>query len=354
MKQTSVICLNPTSITDFNKVADIHTSQSPTTGGYDTSRLMSQVNDRTQIYPLVSIVVCTYNRANYLDQCIKSLLNQSYPNLEIIVVNGPSIDNTSDVLEKYNMIKILNQHKLDGLSAARNIGIKESRGEIIAFIDDDAIADNDWIKYLIFGYQSKSVGGVGGLVYGPQKSAIQFDNGSINKYGLPTLIRKVNRKLSSNEFPILMGTNCSFRRETLFEIGGFDPYFKYYHDESDLCIRIKKKGKDILFNRDAVVIHEMAEGYNRQTPHDLNWYEIMKNIIYFIIKNFNQELASYTFRPIIALFQWLKYAGYLWLNREISAYKMFCISAVLTKGAIRGYIDGFKGNYHLHGGRGWL
>ena len=293
-------------------------------------------------YPSVSVVICTYNRANYLERCIKSLKKQTYPNFEMIVVNGPSTDETVQVLYKYPEIQVVRQEELNGLSFARNLGIAASNGEIIAFIDDDAVADENWIMYLVAGYTDDSVGGVGGLVYGPQKTHLQFDRGTINKCAIPTAIRDKDMKLRKDEFSIIMGTNSSFRKEVLYEVDGFDPYFRYYHDESDLCVRIAKKGYRIVYQREASVIHDMLEGHNRNSHYDLNWTEIMKNVIYFTLKNFRTEFSSYIFRPVKSLFGWLEYFASLYLNKDISLKQLFDIYLKLAKGAMKGYTDGIK------------
>lgn len=295
---------------------------------------------------LISVIICTYNRAKYLERCIESLKKQTYPNLEIIVVNGPSTDDTECILQKYSGLKIIRQKKLNGLSFARNLGIDASNGDIVAFIDDDAIADKDWIKCLINGYVDKSVGGVGGLVISPKDSKvlpIQFDRGTINKCGVPTAIRD-EYGLRNGEFSIIMGTNSSFRKDILYEVGGFDPYFKYYHDESDLCVRIALKGYNIVYQRDALVIHDMAEGHNRRSPHDSNWSEIMKNVIYFTLKNFRGDFSSYIFRPIKS-FYWLAENFYhAYRDGAISMRQLFDIYLKLIIGAVKGYIDGMKIN----------
>ena len=291
--------------------------------------------------PFVSVVICTYNRANYLERCIKSMKKQTYPNFEMIVVNGPSTDETDQVLYKYPEIRVVRQEELNGLSFARNLGIEASNGEIIAFIDDDAVADENWIMYLIVGYTDDSVGGVGGLVYGPQKAELHFDRGTINKCAIATAIQNKDRKLKKGEFSILMGTNSSFRKDVLYEVDGFDPYFRYYHDESDLCVRIAKKGYRIVYQRDAFVIHDMLEGHNRKSfPFDLNWVEIMKNVIYFTLKNFRGEFLSYTFRPAESLFWWLKSYIPPYRNKNISLKHIFDIYRGLVKGAMKGYKDG--------------
>ncbi len=293
---------------------------------------------------LVSVVVCTYNRAHYLDKCINSLIGQDYPNYEIIIVNGPSTDETVQILEKYPSVRIIQQSKLNGLSYARNLGIKASKGGIIAFIDDDAVADEKWLSYIVQEYSDPGIGAVGGLVYGPQKSHIQFDYGVINKAGIPKPIRDEMAPLGRNEFPILMGTNCSFRKEVLYNIGGFDPYFKYYHDESELCARVVNAGYTIVYNRDAYVIHDMVEGHNRKSPYDLNWSEILKNVIYFTLKNFGKELSSYTIRPMYSLSWWILFFQHHALHGRISLKDLIGIYWQVIRGAYRGYCDGIRLN----------
>jgi len=91
--------------------------------------------------PKVSIIIPTYNRAKFIRQSIDSVLNQTYKNIELIVVNDGSGDNTSEIVEEYRrqypgIIKYFYQEN-KGPSAARNKGIKEAQGEYIAFIDSD-------------------------------------------------------------------------------------------------------------------------------------------------------------------------------------------------------------------------
>lgn len=287
-----------------------------------------------------SVVVCTYNRGKYLERCLNSLRQQSYQNYEIIVVNGPSNDETDSVLDKYPDVRVVKQETLNGLSYARNLGINASRGEIIAFIDDDAVADESWLGNLVLGYINETVGGVGGLVYGPQKTHVQFDNGTINKCGIPTAVRPEGYLPKRGEFRILMGTNCSFKRSVLGDVGGFDPYFKYYHDESDLCVRIVQSGYQIVYQRDAFVVHDMVEGHNRKSPYDLKWSEILKNVIYFTMKNFHGELRSYTIRPVYSTLWWLLFFQFHFVNGRITVKQLLHIYRQMFSGIMRGYRDG--------------
>jgi len=93
---------------------------------------------------LFSIIVPVYNTSKYIDKCINSILNQTYNNYEIIIINDGSTDNSKEVLEKYKdnkKITIINQ-KNKGLSGARNNGIKKSKGSYIIFIDSDDYIEN--------------------------------------------------------------------------------------------------------------------------------------------------------------------------------------------------------------------
>ena len=93
---------------------------------------------------LISIIVPVYNVEKYLEQCLESLLNQTYKNIEIIVVNDGSTDQSLDILKKYsfkdNRIKLYSQ-KNQGISAARNTALEHINGKYVMFVDSD-----DWIE----------------------------------------------------------------------------------------------------------------------------------------------------------------------------------------------------------------
>lgn len=101
--------------------------------------------------PLVSIIVPAYNVEKYLSRCLKSLIQQTYSNLEIIVVNDGSTDKTGDIAEKFRAtdqrIKVIHQ-KNGGLSNARNNGLKNVNGAYISFVDSDDYVEKDYISFL--------------------------------------------------------------------------------------------------------------------------------------------------------------------------------------------------------------
>ena len=93
---------------------------------------------------MISVIIPIYNVEKYLTKCIESVINQTYKNLEIILVNDGSTDNSKEIIDKYSSIdsriKVINK-KNGGLSDARNVGIELAKGEYITFLDSD-----DWIE----------------------------------------------------------------------------------------------------------------------------------------------------------------------------------------------------------------
>ena len=99
----------------------------------------------------ISIIVPVYNVEKYLDECIQSIINQTYKNIEIIIINDGSTDNSLSILRKYESIDkriiVINQEN-KGLSASRNIGIKKSTGKYISLIDSDDVIHPRMVELL--------------------------------------------------------------------------------------------------------------------------------------------------------------------------------------------------------------
>ncbi len=95
--------------------------------------------------PRVSVVVNTYNRAASLHQTLQALQRQNYSKFEVIVVNGPSTDDTAEVLRAHAAQIRVGTCAQRNLSISRNVGIEMARGEFVAFIDDDAVPDENWL-----------------------------------------------------------------------------------------------------------------------------------------------------------------------------------------------------------------
>ena len=201
----------------------------------------------------VSIIVPVYNGALTIEECIKSLLNLEYPEdkYEIIIVDNNSTDTTVEIVKKYP-VKLLHEGKQSSY-AARNLGIKNAKGEIVAFTDADCIVDKMWLEQLVENFKDKTTAGVGGeiLAYNPKSIVERYSvkSGSISqKIALETEI--VNLKV-----PFILTANAAYKKEILNEIGLFDDSFISGGD-MDLAWRITLKGYRIVYEPKALAYHK--------------------------------------------------------------------------------------------------
>ena len=175
----------------------------------------------------VSAVVCTHSRRRYLERCVDSLLRQSIaPSLyEILVVDNRSEDDTADFLEaltaRETEVRSLFEESL-GLSRARNAALASARGEIIAFLDDDAIARGDWIERILHAFDEggASIGVVTGRTQ-PIWEAERPEWLSERGLGALAIVDRAPRARFLVEGEFLVGANMAFRTRLLREVGGF-------------------------------------------------------------------------------------------------------------------------------------
>jgi len=255
-----------------------------------------------------SVVINTYNRADYLRNAIASIAAQSYGQVELIVVNGPSTDHTEEVLDaieadgiRFIRAKCANRN----LSESRNVGVSLAMGEVVFFIDDDAVAHRDWVCRLMAAYASSNVGGAGGFTFDHTGVSYQCRYTVCDKFGnarfFDTLDPQTMVAGSDFYFPSLLGTNCSFSRRALERIGGFDEVFEYMLDETDVCVRMIQDSKTIITVPNAWVFHKYAPSATRsleRIPKSL--LAPARSKAYFCFKHANSRQDSALHLEVIA------------------------------------------------------
>jgi len=195
----------------------------------------------------ISVLICSRNGGATIRDTMEGLLKVDYPNFEVIVVNDGSTDNLPDIVKEYPFRLISTPNR--GLSNARNTAMMEAKGEIVAYLDDDAYPDPQWLKYLAYAYSTSGHAGIGGPNLAPD------DDGPIatcvaNAPGGP-----VHVLMTDEIAEHIPGCNMSFRRDVLMEIGGFDPIYRTAGDDVDICWRIQHTGRTIGFHPAAFVWH---------------------------------------------------------------------------------------------------
>lgn len=218
--------------------------------------------------PAVSIVINTYNRGAWLDDALRGLAGLDYPQFEVIVVNGPSTDDSAAVIARWGgAIKALTCDQAN-LAVSRNIGIAAAAGEIIAFIDDDAVPHPQWLRRLALRYADPDVGAVGGYTIDNTGTGWQVRKTLCDRFGNAHEVTDFfdERPLNTPGTPFyasLLGTNSSFRASALRSIGGFDHAFAYLLDETDVCLRLVDAGWQVHYEPRALVYHQFAASHIR-------------------------------------------------------------------------------------------
>lgn len=236
----------------------------------------------------VSIIINTYNRMHTLPMALDGIQRLRYPDFEVIVVNGPSTDGSNEYLHNQwsGKIKILHCNEAN-LSKSRNIGIVSAAGDILAFIDDDAVPEPDWLDNIIPLYGDLLVGAVGGFVR--DNSGVSFQAKYIHsgRDGFSKCQESESlSKNSDNLFNGMIGVNSTFRKTALIAIGGFDEEFAYFLDETDVCARLIDAGYKIETAPNAEVHHKYAASHIRSDNGiPRTWKQIAKSTAYYCIVN---------------------------------------------------------------------
>ncbi|MAT96720.1 MAG: hypothetical protein CL608_06210 [Anaerolineaceae bacterium] len=243
--------------------------------------------------PTFSIVVNTTDRAKPLRTLLRALEHQSYPHFEVIVVVGPTKDETLDVLADYaGRVRVLRCRKAN-LSESRNLGLLAAQGDFVAYIDDDAVPSYHWLAQLARLFADPLLDATGGMVYmvHPRNPLVQ------HRIGISSSLAEqldVRDSWLDNLVPPgsgvhwvgrMMGTNMAFRRQALLDVGGFDAFFEWLYDDSDVSLRLAHAGKIVHPVKEAVVYHAPASSRNRQAgSYNARWWVQTKSVLYFILK----------------------------------------------------------------------
>ena len=197
-------------------------------------------------WPRVSVVVCSHNGGSTLGACLARATALDYPDYEVIVVDDGSTDATASIADSFpvRLIRTANE----GLSAARNSGLRAATGEIVAFMDDDCVPDRDWLTYLAATFMATPHAAVGGPNVPPPDGLVAECVAKAPGGATHVLV-------SDREAEHVPGCNMAFRKSVLEEIGGFDPQFRRAGDDVDVCWRLKELGWTIGFSPAAMVWH---------------------------------------------------------------------------------------------------
>jgi len=264
---------------------------------------------------LVSVIIPSYNRRHDLCRCIDSVLQQEYEQIEIIVVDDCSEDDTKEFLSvNYPDVRLILCDCRYGPSHLRNLGLRAAKGEFILFLDSDVILPEKEIVWRMLERLShdRSVGEIGGEIpvyrnimdeaIGKRRDFFGKNNDVISKKD-----EKVEIQLK--ECTYLATCNCMLRKEVAFEVGGFDPYYKFGGEDADFGYRILKKGYSNKVEFKVGVHHHRSTAgrypdetyryHSTRVRFNLKHLSVMRNVIIFLMDVFSFMAFYLIFVPKI-------------------------------------------------------
>lgn len=245
-------------------------------------------NDKTKLF---SIVIPNWNGSKLLKGCLKSLHNQSFDNFEIIVVdNGSTDDSVSFVAKHYPGVRILELKKNLGFAVAANRGVKESKAELIALLNNDTEADREWLLQIKVAAEKNSEASffASKILDYMDRSIIDSCGDGLNWSGRAYNIGKGKQdggKYQKSKFVFgACGAASIYRKEVFEQVGYFDEDFYMYLEDVDFSLRAGLLGLRCLFVPEARVYHLGSATTGARSPFIFKYITVNRfNLIY---KNF--------------------------------------------------------------------
>lgn len=269
----------------------------------------------SRAWPRVSVVVATYNGGRTLARCLDSLRQLKYPSYEVLVIDDGSSDPIREIASGFPV----RYHRVEpngGLSNARNTGMRLAEGTVVAYIDDDAFADPDWLFFMVLALLEQGASAVGGPNLSPSDEG--FTAQCVHHSpGNPTHVL-----LGDEMAEHVPGCNMAYLKADLESIGGFDVTHRAAGDDVDVCWKLLVREKKIAFSPSAIVWHRrrssvraylrQQRGYGYAEAHLHEAYPSRFNVMGHSVwkGNIYDGLASSSFRPLPAIFRPRIYQGY--------------------------------------------
>lgn len=239
--------------------------------GSDVERLSGAVD--------VSVIIVSYNTADLLADCLESVLASQQVHCEVFVVDNASVDGSAKVVRgKFPTVRLIANKDNRGFGAANNQALRECRGRYVIFLNPDTTVEPDSLQAMIAFMESHpAVGLAGPRVLNPDGTrqdsvSLRYPGHRYAAADLGTL---------PGEIACVLGACQIASRELLHELGGFDEDFFLYGEDQDLCLRIRKRGFEIGFIDDAVIMHHGGQSERTTLPAEIVRKKIRAELLFY-------------------------------------------------------------------------
>jgi len=287
-------------------------------------RMVVIVSEKSGSCPYVSIVIVNFNGRELLRQCLRTLLDTDYPNYEIVVVDNASTDGSStEIKESFGSdprITIVENSENAGHAEGCNIGARMTNGRYIVFLDSDIEFEaENWLGELVNVMENDSAVGLAQakIVLAENKRCLDYVCVDVDALGTWAASYGSKEEMFKENFEVLAASSgcCIVRREVFDQVGGFDSDYFIYDDDTDLSLRARLLGYQVLFVPSALVIHR---GGALRGVSGGALYHSAKNRLYTVLKNY--ELWNVWWRfSVLAFFTLMVSAGFFAVKKHDDA-----------------------------------
>lgn len=276
-----------------------------------TSSSMQKSDELSKRDPgiITSIIIPVFNQLEYTQRCLEALAeNTNRTDFEIVIVDNASIDGTGEYLATLNRkIKIISNEENLGFARACNQGARLSSGKYLVFLNNDTEAQPGWLEELLKTTdEGENVGIVGSKLLYPD-GTIQHAGVAIDKNKLPYHIYKgypsdfifANRQ---RDYQVVTAACMLVNRDLFFDVGCFDERYLNGYEDVDFCLKVRGRGKRVVYNPASVLIHHEGKSEGRQSRMDLNqrlllerWANVIQQDDYLVFMNNWEELMKQGF-----------------------------------------------------------
>jgi len=279
---------------------------------------------KSNLNPLVSIIILNYNAGNLLLNCVDSVFKSTYPNFEVLVVDNISTDNSHIVCKKkFEKIHLIENKENLGYCEGNNVGIRNANGEFVVILNPDTIVEPNWLNHLMSAYNEFGEG-----LYQPkffslnEKHVLQSTGNMLHIFGFGFAKDKGkidDEKMESIEKINYASGTCLFTSKIVLDkIGLLDPFLFLYHDDLDLGWRAAHIGINSFYVPKSIIYH--AESYSiKWSSKKFYWLE--RNRKYCLLTHYSKETYAKMRLSLflVDLCVWLFYLSKGFLGAKIKA-----------------------------------
>ena len=255
--------------------------------------------------PFVSIIILNYNGGDLVVQCLNSVLRIDYENFEVILLDNNSTDgsmtNVNNKFGSKQQVKIIMNKRNLGYAEGNNVGVMESKGEYLVFLNNDVIVDPNFLKELVIVMKTDSIAAAQAkLMFMDHPTKFYSAGHYIDYFGMVHVLGEFEEDKGQfdNVYDIFGAHGAAFivKRNLFLKVGGFDSDFFLLFEESDLCWRFWLIGYRIVFVPKAIAYHKHGYAHKRSS------FGRESSLTYYFVRNrLNSILKNYSWSRLITV-----------------------------------------------------